>query len=119
VYARIIGAMSGSLPVEAFHAPPALTPLIARKFGRLTTEQRQLFHQMMLATPSEFIKWGCSAILGWSPQSLPTVRIHQIHGSADQVIPRRRVTPETVVPGGGHLVNMTHRRRSTRSSRSA
>jgi pimeloyl-ACP methyl ester carboxylesterase len=49
-------------------------------------------------------------ILRWkAPASYPCP-IHQIHGSADMVIPLNRVRPEEVVPGGGHLINMTHSR---------
>ena len=41
----------------------------------------------------------------WFP-SLDSVA--KVHGSRDRLIPRRRIRPDAVVPGAGHLVNLTH-----------
>ena len=34
--------------------------------------------------------------------------IHHIHGGDDRLIPVRRVNPDRVVEGAGHLLNLTH-----------
>ena len=46
--------------------------------------------------------------------SLPSDRwslgeeVHHIHGDRDRMMPLRRVRPDHVVRGGGHLINLTH-----------
>lgn len=54
-------------------------------------------------------RWATSAVLGWRPVSeSPGVPVIQIHGDADRTFPIRYVTPDYVVPGGGHVLPMTH-----------
>ena len=34
--------------------------------------------------------------------------IHHVHGDRDRLIPLSRVTPDHVIRGAGHLLNLTH-----------
>jgi hypothetical protein len=52
--------------------------------------------------------WVLQAILGWQPSRLEGIRICQIHGARDWLIPARRVAADEVICDGGHLINMTH-----------
>lgn len=63
----------------------------------------------------EHLLWGAKAAATWTytekdVQALVSkgVRIHQIHGEKDWVIPLRRGHPDRVIAGGGHLINITH-----------
>ena len=38
------------------------------------------------------------------------VRVFQIHGGRDPLIPARRVEADEIIPDGGHLINVTHAR---------
>lgn len=103
-YVRLFAA---ALPVSFFHPRRWSLPFVLSQFGRLTSEQRELFWCMASMTPASFLKWGVEAILSWSPTPVD-VRVHQIHGSNDRLIPLRLVKPHRVVPGGGHLLTLTH-----------
>lgn len=107
VWARHMRRLASALPFSAFHPRRWSLPLVLPKFGRLTKEQRDLFWSMASATPASFLKWGVNAILSWQPTPVP-VPVHHIHGSADRLIPLRLVRPDRVVPGGGHLLTLTH-----------
>ena len=100
-------SLAAALPVSAFHPRRWSLPFLLPKFGRLTREQRELFWSMASATPAAFLKWGVNAILSWRPTPVP-VPVHHIHGSDDRLIPLRLVKPDRIVPGGGHLLTLTH-----------
>ena len=104
---RHLRSLTEALPTRAFQPRRWSLPLILPKFGRLGREDRDLFMSMALRTPASFLKWGVEAMLSWRPTP-PQVPIHQIHGSADRLIPLRLVRPDRVVAGGGHLLSLTH-----------
>ena len=52
--------------------------------------------------------WAVSAILNWNPAPLEQTPVYQIHGARDQIIPAKSVTPDEIIPDGGHLINLTH-----------
>jgi len=74
----------------------------------LTQQQRRLCVEMFRDTDSRFMKWAVTAILGWEPSLLRGTDMFQIHGEKDRAIPASRIRADEVVPGGGHLINLTH-----------
>jgi pimeloyl-ACP methyl ester carboxylesterase len=104
---RSMRFVAAALPASAFHPRRWALPFVLPKFGRLTSQQKELFWSMASRTPSSFLKWGIEAILSWRPTPA-TVPVHQIHGSHDRLIPLSRVSPNKVVSGGGHLLTLTH-----------
>jgi pimeloyl-ACP methyl ester carboxylesterase len=96
------------LPERSFNAAQDLTPLFIQKFGRLTPEQREWFGAMLAAVEAPFIRWGIAAIIDWTGCDLGDMPVHHIHGSDDELIPNARVKADEVIPGGGHLINVTH-----------
>ena len=56
-----------------------------------------------------FVRWASWAVLHWHPSAgIRKVRVLQIHGDLDRTIPVRCTRPDVVVPGGGHLLTLTH-----------
>ena len=54
-------------------------------------------------------RWATSAVLGWRPDCrVADVSIIQIHGDADATFPIRYVTPDIIIPTGGHVLPLTH-----------
>ncbi len=100
------------VPRAAFRFTRRLGRALEFMLGRLSAEQRRVFQTMMDDLPIDFLCWGCRAILQWRPagRAEPTWRtpVFQIHGSADRLIPAARVQADEIVPGAGHLVNLTH-----------
>ena len=69
---------------------------------------RRLVAEMADSVSSEFIRWATGAIVRWPGTQLRGRRVRQIHGSRDTIIPADRVWPDEWVPGGEHLINLTH-----------
>src|SRR5204862_359360 len=88
---------------------PARPPrMAARWFGATSPAHVQLFADMLAATPRPFIRWASRAIFSWpGVAELPMPVLH-IHGDRDRLIPLRRVKPDRVIRGAGHLLNLTH-----------
>ena len=54
----------------------------------------------------KFIKWALNAVLTWDNKTTPQNILH-IHGTKDEVLPKRFTKPTHLVPGAGHLMVMT------------
>ena len=57
---------------------------------------------------TRFLRWAGDAILRWSGQPAPARPVHQVHGDRDEILPLRLTRPDLVIPGGGHLISMSH-----------
>jgi len=68
---------------------------------------RALAWDMVSDMPPRFLKWGIRAILSWKPSPV-SVPVRHVHGSVDGIIPARRIQPDRVIPGAGHLLTLTH-----------
>jgi len=76
-------------------------------FGSLARSHEELFWAMLGQASPSFLQWGIRAILSWKPSTV-SVPVHHIHGARDRLIPLRRVGPDRIVAGGGHLLTLTH-----------
>ncbi|GMU37369.1 MAG: alpha/beta hydrolase [Phycisphaerae bacterium] len=95
--------------------------LIGPEFRAVPLPMKRLLREMFLATNLDFLRWGSRAIIEWPGAGAkaeaaddaadpvqPPVPVRQIHGAEDRVIPVRHVHPDVIIPGAGHLVNITH-----------
>jgi pimeloyl-ACP methyl ester carboxylesterase len=64
--------------------------------------------EMAQAAAPPFVRWGLTAIMRWSFDATLEMPVHHIHGDRDNIIPVRGVKPDRIVPGAGHLMNVTH-----------
>jgi pimeloyl-ACP methyl ester carboxylesterase len=97
------------------HMPPALValsllpaPLMFRVVGRPDRRQRRVLLDLVRHPNVPQIRWGARAIMGWEFAGPPPFPVHQIHGGDDVIVPLAGVRPDVVVPGAGHIVNLTH-----------
>lgn len=79
-----------------------------RTTSRTSAQQQDLLVAMFREMDSRFMHWVLQAILRWEPTPLENVRVLQIHGRRDLLIPARRVWADRLIPDGGHLINVTH-----------
>ena len=101
---------------------PAWMIQTSKRFSRLgtaviigaTAEQRRLCAAMYRDADSHFMRWAIGAILDWNPSPLEGIRILQIHGEKDRLIPVARVQADEVISGGGHFINLTEAERVNR-----
>lgn len=103
-----LGRAAARCPPRLIQSFVRMAPLAAGLFGATTKEQRRAFVEQLCATPQEFLHWGVRAVLEWQPKPDDTVPVFQIHGERDRILPCRLAGADVVVPGAGHLVNVTH-----------
>jgi pimeloyl-ACP methyl ester carboxylesterase len=76
---------------------PILSKKLSRRIRRLSRPE------------TAFIRWGMCATVRWQPSiQARRVRIFQIHGSADKVLPVDNTVPHKIVPGGKHALSLFH-----------
>lgn len=74
----------------------------------ITPEQKQLIMQMSRDINVLTIRRIARMIFSWRSHNEPSCPVHHIHGDSDLIIPLRRVRPDEIVVGGGHLINLSH-----------
>jgi pimeloyl-ACP methyl ester carboxylesterase len=67
--------------------------------------QKKLLRQITSETDIRFSRWAIDAILHWRNNIIPPNIIH-IHGTADRVLPFRRVKADYVIKGGTHVMTL-------------
>lgn len=99
--------------------PPALVSaglrLFSLRFGAseaLTSEQRAVLRAMSRDADPRFFQWAAKACADWPfrgpDEEIPGIPVHQVHGEKDQTIPMVDGDPDTILAGGGHLIQFTH-----------
>jgi pimeloyl-ACP methyl ester carboxylesterase len=73
--------------------------------GPKGVEQKKLLRQVIRETDTRFTRWAIGAILRWKNTMVPANVIH-IHGTADKVLPFRRVKADYVISGGTHVMTL-------------
>ena len=103
------GRLAGLAPRPVLRALHRLTSSSTFPFGDLTPEQHAMMVAMMRGADPLFLQWGGGALMRWGGAGELPIPVYQIHGDADRILPCRRAGADVVVvPGGGHLVNVTH-----------
>ena len=105
---RAAGGMSDGMIRTAFSA----AGLFIRMTGRPDRTQREFLLGLARRALPPLTRWGCGAMLAWRAPSAAEIGcpVHHIHGSDDHLIPLANVRDgvDVVVPGGGHVINVTH-----------
>jgi pimeloyl-ACP methyl ester carboxylesterase len=95
---RTIGPLGKVMPFEIALMLPA----------RVMPASLRLAFAMLQTQDMSFIRWACNAILAW-PGIRGMDNAVVIHGTADMVFPiGRQPRVDVQVPGGGHLMIITH-----------
>jgi pimeloyl-ACP methyl ester carboxylesterase len=105
---RALGRLWCRTPAPLMRPPPLAAPALAWAFGATTPEGRAMMRHFLETRSPAFVKWGLAALLQWRPDGGPACPVFHVHGGADRLIPASRVAANHVVPGAGHLVNVTH-----------
>lgn len=79
-----------------------------RQLGPMTREQREFLLTMAEATPFSFIRWAAGAIFSWEGAPPLLCPVHRVHGDRDPIIPMVPGWTGTVIPGAGHVPNLSH-----------
>lgn len=84
----------GSILRRAFFAPKG-------------EKQKEIFKAILQDTDFRFTQWAIGAILHWKNDNTCN-NITHIHGSADKLLPYRRVKADYTIQGGTHLMIMNN-----------
>jgi len=105
---RFCAGLAGSLPERLVGWSKPMAPLTAGRLSGCGRRHAGLVARMYQDADSGFMHWACHAVLGWQPLRQIACPVFQIHGAADRMIPAISVRADVLVPGGGHLINLTH-----------
>jgi len=105
---RAASCLMPLIPLQAWSIAKLLASPVVGLVGKFRPVERTVSVAMFKEMDSSFMHWVVRAILGWHPAPLEGIRVFQIHGRRDLLIPARRVEADVVIPGGGHMINMTH-----------
>ena len=106
---KAVLALGGLMPPSWVRASLAVTPLALKIFENLDPDHIALMTRVLRDHSARQIRWSCRALLQWECCAMPPdVPVHAIHGEQDEVVPLRNVNPQRVVPGGHHLINLSH-----------
>jgi pimeloyl-ACP methyl ester carboxylesterase len=105
---RVLARVVTFLPGRLLRPPAFVRPLVAWAFGARRGKARAIIDNCVLTASPAFVQWGLSAILSWQPSPSPAAPIVHVQGARDRLIPAARVDATEVVPGAGHLLNVTH-----------
>lgn len=108
LHLRMLASLAPRIPAATFRLIHGVASPLASVCSLNDEEDRQVFADMLRATPREFLKWACTALWRWHPTPLAGVPIFTIHGDKDRMLPLRRRTADVVVENGGHLLPLTH-----------
>jgi pimeloyl-ACP methyl ester carboxylesterase len=99
--------LAGKLGLQKI-VPVSLVKRAAR-FKRLftaeTAEDKLMLKSMIANLDESFVKWALNAILTWDNNVLPENLVH-VHGSRDEILPKRFIKPTHTIRGAGHLMVM-------------
>jgi len=105
---RSVGRSAAMLPPAIFELTKPFSPLTVGLLSGAKREHLRLCATMYQDADSAFVKWATGAIFRWKPTLPQKIPVFHIHGENDRVIPAARVEANEIVPGGGHLINLTH-----------
>jgi pimeloyl-ACP methyl ester carboxylesterase len=72
-------------------------------FGKMNTEDRWLFSDMLKKTSPRFIKWATGALLRWDNKTIPA-NVTIVTGDKDDVFNYRRIKDAIIIKGGTHIM---------------
>jgi pimeloyl-ACP methyl ester carboxylesterase len=105
---RCAARLAGYAPGPLLRAIRGVNCRSTYMFGDLDAAQHVMMVSMMRDADPRFIQWGGAALTRWAGAGELPIPVHHIHGGDDRIIPCHRVRPDVIVPGAGHLLNVTH-----------
>jgi pimeloyl-ACP methyl ester carboxylesterase len=107
---HILQPATAHLPLWLFHLSRPILPAILRLAYITAPKQSRDLIVELFQHHCDFDNWrrGIAAISYWKFRGKLDMPVYHIHGHNDWLMPLDRVAPHAVVPGGPHLMNITH-----------
>lgn len=92
------------LPTFLLTRPNVLLDFV---FGIESSDHISLFHKIIQDTDANFLRWALDRVNQWENGSYHSIVGH-IHGDSDRILPIQYIQTCDTIPGGGHLMVLTH-----------
>ncbi|MFN6944946.1 MAG: alpha/beta hydrolase [Cytophagaceae bacterium] len=99
--ARFLGA--GKLPTWFYSQAGLWAKLIRPMFGKMNSEEKQLFFSMIKDADPYLVKWSVQKVLNWN-NTHTSDKLSHIHGSSDLIFPIQKISDPISISGGGHFM---------------
>lgn len=105
---RFLSPLSRVVPVV--HEPATvIARLLNLKLGGRTPAHRRVIESWIRDGDPQYLRWAARTAGAWRGVTLPPdLPVFQINGSHDRLMPANRSGADTIVPGAGHLLPITH-----------
>jgi pimeloyl-ACP methyl ester carboxylesterase len=108
---RAMRVLSPLIRVVPFRAVATTAGVVARCGGDLLSPATGLVLRQLAASDGWFLRWASEAVLKWRATPLPPrLPVYQIHGGRDRVLPTKHSRADEFIPGGGHVISLSHAR---------
>lgn len=104
---RIAEALGRPVPESLANKVLYFLSLPFALFNELDDDEFTILKNMAAAADPKVLKWGGGAMTDWEFDGQGSVRVYQIHGAKDWVIPPNG-DAEVEIRDGSHLINLTH-----------
>lgn len=84
-----------------------LYPLGRKRLGRWLPIPDEMVRQFCQSDP-RLVVWSIRQILLWQDEPVVKYPVYHMHGSRDAILPIRKVRPDCIVSGGGHVLTLSH-----------
>jgi pimeloyl-ACP methyl ester carboxylesterase len=105
---RALRGLLPLVPVRTWDVLKLLATPTVMLADRVSPAQRDVLVRMFQESDSYFSHWVIHAILHWELTPMDGIRVLQIHGRHDRVLPARRAKADEIIADGGHMINVTH-----------
>jgi len=102
---RLSGKLTSILPDSIIKS---LSDGLAKAMQLTHVKRKNIYAIMLREMNPHLVRWQSGAATRWTLKSTLSMPVYHIHGDKDNVIPIKNITPNKVVPGGTHLINVTH-----------
>jgi pimeloyl-ACP methyl ester carboxylesterase len=85
--------------------------MLAATLGWALPRRTHEFLKLGASLDPDFFRWAAEAVLTWGAEGPPPpggVPVYQVHGAKDRVLPPKLTRPDALVPGGGHVIALSH-----------
>jgi hypothetical protein len=94
------------LPLHRFVSDSAYirgAMIVRRQFGVTNREQKDKFLEMLKVAPKDYFRRAVNCVVTWNNTVVPD-SVVQIHGTADQVLPHKKIDCHYKIKGGNHFM---------------
>ena len=103
-----VNALSKAIPNPLIGASARLPRRFLDLFATFDSAERHIMADMLAEMSVTSLRRMSGMIRSWPGAAPLTCPRLWLHGADDPVIPAKKVEPDVVIPGAGHLVNWTH-----------